>query len=67
MEMEIQRNHAGRKAHCNLCGPEMAEGSLRLHLERQHNTFFSAVLVTGDKEESKDCTLEVRKDPGSGQ
>ena len=44
----------------------MAVGSLSLHLETQHDTFRSFILVDGNKEESKGCTFEVRRDLETG-
>jgi hypothetical protein len=67
MDAEFREVRAGREANCDLCGKTMAAGSMRSHLETQHDTFRSFVLVDGDEEESEGCTFEARRDIAAGR
>ena len=51
---------------CDLCDMEMAAGSLRSHLETQHDTYRYFVL-DGGEEENEGRTYEARRDLATGR
>merc|ERR1712086_95888 len=56
----------GRTVKCDLCDMEMAAGSLRSHLETQHDTYRHFVLGGGE-EESEGRTYEARRELATGR
>ena len=65
MDAEFREERKGRTVKCDLCDMEMAAGSLRSHLETQHDTYRYFIL-DGDEEESEGRTYEARRGIATG-
>ena len=60
MDALHRESRKGRRVECHFCRKEFAQGSLAVHLARQHG-IYHANLLTGEEEAEEMCTLVLTK------